>query len=1058
MVSESSPADSSDPPTSEILGRLRAHRGGAQRYRLAGEVARGGMGAILRVWDDDLRRPLAMKVVLGGEPGSSATPITAEADRRRLARFLEEAQITGQLEHPGIVPVHELGIDAEGRAYFTMRLVRGRDLESILKLLDGGQEGWTLARFVGVMLRVAEAMAFAHDRHVLHRDLKPANVMVGPFGEVYVMDWGLARVLGKPDRHDVRLRQPEHASSRIATDRRDQAQDSDPGLYTMDGDVVGTPAYMAPEQARGELEQLDGRADVYSLGAMLYRALAGCAPYCRGGDRPATHVLFELLKGPPEPLGPICPKAPPELIAIADKAMARSPADRYPTALAVADDLRAFLEQRVVAAFEAGAWAEARKWIRRNRPLAASLLAAVLLLAGGLVTSLVLKREADHQAGLASQQATRAEEQAQLAGAQRLLAVASSERAERDAAVARAINGFLNDDVLAAVAPENMGVDVTMREVLQQSALRLDSSFGERPEVESALRMTIGESFLRLGEPKQAMRQFERALELRDRDLGEHAEETLQARLRVASTRKELGDAAAAEAALLAVRADALATHGGDHRAVLIADNDLALLYSTTGRRAEARALYARTLENEERVLGADHDDTVTTRLNLGTLLTDMNDLAAAEPLLVEAHAARARNLGDTDPRTLEAANSVALLRLAQGRFAAGEAMLADQLAKRVEVLGEDHVSCGRALTSLGMARTRMGRYGEAEQDLRRAIGILGRRLGEEHQWTLLAASNLAACLHDAGRLPESLPLRERTLAGQKRVLGPEHPETLTSMSNLASLYHRLGRRPEAEQLGNETLQLAERVLGPDHPDTLIMRENLSGFLFARGEYARSEAMLQRVLEGRQRSLGEQHPAVARTLYNLAMIRRATGDDAAAEPLFEEVLRRNRRDLPADDPAIADVLARLASCRSKAKDYEAAARYYREAIEVRERTVDPDAPECTVLHQDLGVALLLAGDLENAQRELRLAYDRRLRVHGADHDYTVAAGYGLGTVLLRQQDYAEAEPLLLAFVKQREAQDRLGEADSQRCIQRLVDLYEATERPAAAAAWRAKLQ
>jgi hypothetical protein len=169
------------------------------------------MGAILKVWDGDLRRHLAMKVVLG--TGSSANPgETPAVDQKQIARFLEEAQVTGQLDHPGIVPVHELGLDADGRVYFTMKLVKGRDLKRIFDLVFEEQEGWNETRALGVIQKVCDAMAYAHVKGVIHRDLKPANVMVGNFGEVFVMDWGLARVLGRSDSHDLRIR-PEYSAS-----------------------------------------------------------------------------------------------------------------------------------------------------------------------------------------------------------------------------------------------------------------------------------------------------------------------------------------------------------------------------------------------------------------------------------------------------------------------------------------------------------------------------------------------------------------------------------------------------------------------------------------------------------------------------------------------------------------------------------------------------------------------------------------------------------------------------------------------------------------------------
>ncbi len=381
--------------SARILERLRS---GDASYRTEGEIGRGGMGAVLKVWDARLRRRLAMKVVL--ERGRGSEHATAEeANPALLARFLEEAQVTGQLDHPGIVPVHELGLDETGRVYFTMRLVKGRDLKRIFQLVRSGEEDWSVTRALGVLLKVCEAMAYAHAKGVIHRDLKPANVMVGQFGEAYVMDWGLARVLGAEDRRDVRPDfDTSQALSKVETEQRDGST-ADDALCTMDGHILGTPSYMSPEQARGEVGKLDARTDVYAMGAILYHLLAGEMPFVPSGTRvPAQLVLMRALDGPPKPLAELAPDAPPELVAICEKAMARDARDRYPNMSALAEDLRAFLEHRVVHAYRTGAWVEARKWVSRNKALAASLAAGVLVLVGGLAASLVLKAQADRNA------------------------------------------------------------------------------------------------------------------------------------------------------------------------------------------------------------------------------------------------------------------------------------------------------------------------------------------------------------------------------------------------------------------------------------------------------------------------------------------------------------------------------------------------------------------------------------------------------------------------------------------------------------------------------------
>src|SRR5882672_8382938 len=296
-------AQPSSDPIREVIQRLASRNAASTRYQMRGEVARGGMGAILRIWDEDLHRHLAMKVILGHD-GAPVSATRAGADPRLISRFLDEAQVTGQLDHPGIVPVHELGLDAQGRIYFTMRLVAGRDLEQIFALVAKDGEGWTRTRAVGAILKICEALAYAHDKGVIHRDLKPANVMVGQFGEVYVMDWGVARVLGRdepvlpvphgapaPKRtHSMHITQRGPASTAVVQP-------------TMEGDIVGTPTYMSPEQARGDLQAIGPASDIYAVGAILYCLLAGHAPHTPPGTNRDTVEVWRRAKlGVVEPL------------------------------------------------------------------------------------------------------------------------------------------------------------------------------------------------------------------------------------------------------------------------------------------------------------------------------------------------------------------------------------------------------------------------------------------------------------------------------------------------------------------------------------------------------------------------------------------------------------------------------------------------------------------------------------------------------------------------------------------------------------------------------------
>ncbi|MBK7875298.1 MAG: protein kinase [Planctomycetes bacterium] len=357
-----------------LLERLRSRGRLSSRYRIEHVLGRGGMGIVYAAFDEDLGRRIAFKT-LSGELSAAAV-----AQPIKLARFLEEAQVTGQLEHPSIVPVYELGLDEADRVYYTMQLVEGETLARVFERARNGTDGWTRERALGVLQRVCDAVAFAHSRRVLHRDLKPSNVMVGSFGQVYVMDWGLARVLARRSGVESGTeKRPE-----VETARRSSSSADSPVLQTQAGQKLGTPAYMSPEQAAGANDGLDARSDVYALGAILYELLAGHPPYLREGSSSDPHeVLRRVVVGPPEPIASVARGAPEELVAICERAMARDSAVRYASVVELAADLGAYLEGRVVRAHRTGAWIELRKWVGRNRATAASLGAAVAAVALG---------------------------------------------------------------------------------------------------------------------------------------------------------------------------------------------------------------------------------------------------------------------------------------------------------------------------------------------------------------------------------------------------------------------------------------------------------------------------------------------------------------------------------------------------------------------------------------------------------------------------------------------------------------------------------------------------
>ena len=288
-----------------------------QRYTEEGPIASGGMGKVLRMRDRSLLREAALKRL---DPDLAVK-------REQILRFLLEAQITGQLDHPNIVPIHELGRDAEGAFYFTMKMVEGKTLADLIDESGARRlEPDRLAELLQVLIKVCEALSFAHSRGVIHRDVKPSNIMVGQYGEVYIMDWGVARLL--PSSEDT------GSDRRVAVSAR--AELDAPGC------IIGSPAYMAPEQVEGLHESIDARTDVFALGATLYQILTGQPPYRGSNYYQLLNRALDCDYPPPRDVvgeGVL----PPGLTRIACKAMAPGPSDRYPSAAAMRRDIELFM-------------------------------------------------------------------------------------------------------------------------------------------------------------------------------------------------------------------------------------------------------------------------------------------------------------------------------------------------------------------------------------------------------------------------------------------------------------------------------------------------------------------------------------------------------------------------------------------------------------------------------------------------------------------------------------------------------------------------------------------
>ncbi|HSD88215.1 MAG TPA: serine/threonine-protein kinase, partial [Kofleriaceae bacterium] len=427
-----------------------------KHYVVGHEIARGGMGRILRARDRRLGRTVAIKELLSDSPDG----------RLRLER---EARITARLQHPGIVNVLEAGAWPNSDPFYVMKLVDGESLDRVIARASSLEERLGLLPNV---IAVVDALAYAHTQNVIHRDLKPSNILVGAFGETVVIDWGLAKDLvdasGSPDVN-------------VGPDRMVHGE-------TLAGSVLGTPAYMPPEQAEGE--PVDQRADVYSLGAILYHTLSGQPPHT---GKTIDELLVNVVSGPPPSIGTRVPGLPPDLVAIVDKAMSFAAGDRYPAAKELAADLKKFQTGQLVGAHRYTGWQLVRRWLRRNRAaVAVALVAATFLVALAITSVLGIMRE---------------RERTELQRA----------AAEKSRGQAEDLMSFMLGDLEEKLEPVGK---LPLLEVVARKAL---AYYAERPATRdpqelqgrATALMNIGRVFLKQGAYEDAHVQFEAALAIR---------------------------------------------------------------------------------------------------------------------------------------------------------------------------------------------------------------------------------------------------------------------------------------------------------------------------------------------------------------------------------------------------------------------------------------------------------------------------------------------------------------------------------------------------------------
>ncbi len=776
------------------------------RYQILELLGSGGTGEVYRARDAQLDRVVALKVLRGEDP-------------RLLARLLREARAQARVPHAHICEVYEVG-QQEGRTFIAMRLIEG-------ETLDRAAARMSLEEKVETFLAVAEAVQAAHRHGLIHRDLKPGNVMVERAGgrwHPFVLDFGLALELEAP------------------------------GL-TASGTLQGTPAYMAPEQVAGGPEALDRRADVYSLGAMLYQILAGRPPF--RGDSPVA-VMMEALHNDPPPLRRSAPGIPADLEVIAGKCLEKEPARRYGSARLLAEDLERFLTGEPVLARPPSFGYRLRRKLERHRVAAAVAAVSLLLLlalgvGGGIKYTLDLERE-------------------------RRQALAAKAEADE---VAR----FLVEIFEVADPDVARGETITAREILESGARKIGAELDARPLTRARLLAAMGEVYGNLGLYDRAAPLLEEALALRERFLDADDPAIADSLERLALLRRH--QARYDEAEALHRRALAILERAPDGRGERSAGvlGELALVLVDLGRLEEAEALFERALA---RLGETESPEAATLLRRLGTVERRRGRFEEAERLHRRALALHRKLLGAEHREVATDHNSLGNLMNDLGRFDEAREQYLLALQIRLKVLGPDHSLVAAVLSNLGNVSWKPGtprRAAEALDYYGRALAIKERSLGPDHPSVAITLNNLAIVHWEEGRLEEAAALLERALAIREEAFGPEHFQVAQSLSNLGELEWSRGRLGEAEALYRRAMAIKDETLEPDHPSIAFTALGLANLYRDQGRYAQAEPLYRRALAIRRAKLEPDHPDLRDAHRQYAALLRAAGREAEAEAL-----------------------------------------------------------------------------------------------------------------------------------------------------------------------------